>query len=60
MYEDERVTLTVGDFAAAGVEAPRWNEEPIPSLETWRRWRAAEDQALAHRHIIAREQSGKR
>lgn len=59
MYDDERAALTAADFAAAGVEAPNWTEEPIPSLETWRRWRAAEDQALAYKHVVAREQSRK-
>lgn len=49
MYDDERNALTPADFAAAGVEAPNWKADPIPSLETWRRWRAAEDQALAHK-----------
>ena len=39
--------LTPEDYRAAGVEAPNWREDPIPSLETWRRWRAAESAALA-------------
>ena len=54
MILDERAQLTVTDFEAAGVEPPRWEEDPIPSLETWRRWRAAEDAAIAHKHIVAR------
>lgn len=45
--DQERATLTATDFAAAGVDAPNWTSDPVPSLETWRRWRAAEDQALA-------------
>ena len=43
----ERAALKAADFAAAGVEAPDWASDPVPSIETWRRWRAAEDQALA-------------
>ncbi len=49
MHDDERNALTEADFVAAGVEAPNWKGDPIPSLETWRRWRAAEDQALAYK-----------
>ena len=45
--EDERRALTAEDFAAAGVEPPNWAADPIPSLETWRRWRAAEDRVVA-------------
>ena len=48
-YDEGRSDLTAADFAAAGVEAPNWVEDPIPSLETWRIWRAAEDQAILHR-----------
>jgi hypothetical protein len=47
--EDERRALTAADFAAAGVEPPNWAADPIPSLETWRRWRVAEERALAHK-----------
>jgi hypothetical protein len=54
MHDDERNALTEADFTAAGVEAPNWKADPIPTLETWRRWRAAEDKALAHK---AREKS---
>jgi len=43
----ERAALKAADFAAAGVEAPDWAGDPVPSMETWRRWRAAENQALA-------------
>jgi len=53
---DERSELTAADFAAAEVEMPRWDEEPIPSLDTWRRWREAEDKALAHKHLRAAKQ----
>jgi len=53
---DERSELTAADFAAAEVEMPRWDEEPIPSLDTWRRWREAEDKALAHKHLRAANQ----
>ncbi len=49
MIEDERDALTPADYFAAGVEAPNWAAEPIPSLETWRAWRAIQDQALAHK-----------
>ena len=49
MIEDERDALTPADYAAAAVEAPNWAGEPTPSLETWRRWRAAQDQALAYK-----------
>lgn len=55
---DERSDLTLADFKAAGVEAPRWAEEPIPSLETWRAWRAAEDKAIAHKHVLSRASGG--
>lgn len=43
----ERAALTPADYAAAGVEAPNWREDPVPSLETWRLWQAAQDKALA-------------
>ncbi|MEZ5961597.1 MAG: hypothetical protein R3C30_14405 [Hyphomonadaceae bacterium] len=45
--DDERDGLTAADFTAAGVEAPDWANDPIPSIETWRKWRAAEDAAIA-------------
>ncbi len=48
MEEEQRQALTAADFAAAGVEGPNWTSDPILTLETWRRWRAAEHQALAH------------
>jgi hypothetical protein len=54
MHDEERAALTAEDFAAAGVEAPNWAEDPIPSLETWRRWKAAEDEALRHKSRTAR------
>ena len=47
--DKERAALTAADFAAAGVEAPNWQADPIPSLETWRRWKASEDLALRHK-----------
>jgi hypothetical protein len=49
MHDNERNALTPADFVAAGVEAPNWKADPIPTLETWRLWRAAEDKALAHK-----------
>lgn len=52
--ERERAELTQSDYAAAGVDAPDWVEEPIPSLDTWRRWQAAQDKALAYKRAQAR------
>ena len=52
MHDSERNTLTAADFVAAGVAAPDWAADPIPSLETWRRWKAAEDKALAHKALV--------
>ena len=49
MHDEERNALTAADFAAAGVAAPDWAGDPMPSLETWRRGKAAGDQALAHK-----------
>ena len=54
VIEDERDTLTPADYIAAGVAAPNWAGEPTPSLETWRLWRAAQDQALAHKRARAK------
>lgn len=51
--EDERSALTPADFLAAGIEAPDWKAEPMPSLETWRRWRTAEDKAMAYKRARA-------
>lgn len=51
--DEERAALTPADYAAAGVEAPNWVEDPIPSLETWRLWQSAENQALAHKRATA-------
>jgi hypothetical protein len=51
----ERDALTPADFVAAGVEAPNWVEDPIPTLETWRRWKTAEDRALAFKRGVANE-----
>lgn len=52
----ERAALTPADYAAAGVEAPNWRDDPIPSLETWRLWQYAQDTALAHKRAKARAQ----
>jgi len=54
MHDAERDALVPGDFVAAGVEAPNWAADPIPTLETWRQWRAAEDKAMAHKRVLAR------
>lgn len=43
----ERSALTPIDYAEAGVDPPNWRDEPVPSLETWRTWKAAQDKALA-------------
>lgn len=51
--DDERDTLTAADFAAAGVSAPDWANDPVPSIETWREWRAAENAAIAHKRALA-------
>lgn len=51
----ERAALTPADYAAAGVEAPNWRADPIPSLETWKLWQAAQDKALASKRAKARE-----
>lgn len=53
MTEDERDALSPADFTAAGVIAPDWNGEPLPSLETWRAWRLAEQRAMAHKRANA-------
>ncbi|MBL8537024.1 MAG: hypothetical protein JNM59_06435 [Hyphomonadaceae bacterium] len=52
--QHERAELTLSDYSAAGVDPPDWINEPIPSLETWRRWQAAQDKALAHKRARAR------
>lgn len=54
MPDHERDGLTLEDFASAGVEAPDWARDPIPTLEVWRRWREAEDKAMAHKRVLAR------
>lgn len=51
--DDERDTLTAADFAAVGVAAPDWANDPIPSIQTWRQWRAAEDAAIAFKRAQA-------
>lgn len=45
--DEERDALTPADFAAAGVKAPDWANDPFPSMDTWREWRAAENAAIA-------------
>lgn len=49
----ERAALTPADYVAAGVEAPNWRDDPIPSLETWRLWQTAQNTALAHKRATA-------
>lgn len=51
--DQERDALTAADYAAAGVEAPDWANDPMPSMETWRRWQAAQNTALAHKRALA-------
>lgn len=51
--DQERDALTPADYAAAGVEAPDWANDPIPSMETWRRWQIAQNAALAHKRARA-------
>ena len=51
--EMERDALTPADYMAAGVEVPNWTEEAIPSLETWRRWQAAQNKTLAYKRAQA-------
>lgn len=51
--DEERDGLTPADFAAAGVAAPDWANDPIPSIETWREWRAAENAAIAFKRAQA-------
>lgn len=53
--EKERAALTPADYLAAGVEVPNWLDEPVPSLETWRRWQDSQNRALAYRRANARE-----
>jgi len=53
MSDDLRQHLTPADYLAAGVDPPTWRDDPIPSLETWRRWQAAENTALAHKLTTA-------
>ena len=53
--DDERDTLTAADCAAAGVQAPDWANDPIPLIETWRQWRAAEDAAIAFKRAQAKK-----
>jgi hypothetical protein len=53
--DDERDALTLADYAAAGVEAPDWANDPMPSMDTWRRWQAAQSAALAFKRARASE-----
>ena len=52
--ERQRAALTQADYSAAGVEWPNWADEPIPSLETWRRWQSAQNRALAFKRAALR------
>ena len=52
--DEERDALTPADYAAAGVEPPDWAHDPVPSMETWRRWQAAQNAALAFKRARAR------
>jgi hypothetical protein len=54
LEDRERSALTPADYAAAGVDAPNWRDDPIPSLETWRLWQKAQDKALAYKRAKAR------
>ncbi|MBL8546567.1 MAG: hypothetical protein JNL81_08880 [Hyphomonadaceae bacterium] len=49
----ERDALTPADYIAAGVEVPNWADDPVPSIETWRRWQTAQNAALAHKRAHA-------
>lgn len=60
LIDEQRLQLTPADYQAAGVEAPNWDNDPFPSLETWRLWRTAENRALEHKldaskHALERE-----
>lgn len=55
--DKERGALAPADYVAAGVEVPNWHDDPIPSLETWRRWQNAQDAALAHKRAVERANS---
>lgn len=51
--DEERDALTPADYVAAGVEVPNWTDDPVPTIETWRRWQAAQNAALAHKRATA-------
>ncbi len=51
--DDERDALTPADYAAAGVEAPDWANDPFPSMDTWRGWQANQSKALAFKRAQA-------
>jgi hypothetical protein len=55
LIDEQREQLTAADYQAAGVDAPKWSENPLPSLETWRLWRVAENRALEHKLAMASE-----
>lgn len=57
LEDRERAALTPADYAAAGVETPNWRDDPMPSLETWRLWQAAQNTALAHKRAKARAEN---
>ena len=52
--DHERAAFTPADYIAAGVEPPNWADDPVPSLETWRRWQTAQNTALAHKRALAK------
>lgn len=53
--DEEREALRPADYVAAGVDVPNWADDPIPTIETWRRWQTAQNKALAHKRATARE-----
>lgn len=53
--DEEREALKPADYIAAGVDVPNWDDDPVPSIETWRRWQTAQNAALAHKRMLARQ-----
>ena len=51
--DELRSRLTPADYLAAGVDPPDWANDPLPTMETWRLWQAAEHKALAHKLALA-------
>jgi hypothetical protein len=49
----ERDALTAADYVAAGVEQPDWANDPFPSMETWRTWKANQSKVLAFKRAKA-------